>query len=339
MKTPFVSVVIPVYNRSSYLLKAVESVLAQTWADFELLIIDDASTDDTLKTARAVASKDDRIIVIQNTGRHGPGGARNAGLKQARGEWVAFLDSDDVWLPHALEKFCAAAAPDVALIGSDFLMVQTDSDQSYSSKEFVMTTMLSWWSSDRFASKVIDCDSLKAGTSSFSDPRQLQLMTLGNYLWVSTSAVMVRLDHVKKVGGFSDKLLRTEDLGLWLKIIELGRVVFIDDILMRCESGGRSDGISDRYKSYSKKRCHSAYSEACFHLAFIQSLPGRITLDEAGRAFWRERVAALHKICGFHALEEKSSKCLWHYGRALIFSAEQRRILRNMGGRYFKQPW
>src|SRR5687768_12507449 len=91
--SPLVSVVIPAYNREASIVAAIESVLAQSWRDFELLVVDDGSKDGTLAAARSVA--DPRLRVIAAPKNLGAAGARNLGAAEARGDWIAFQDSDD----------------------------------------------------------------------------------------------------------------------------------------------------------------------------------------------------------------------------------------------------
>jgi glycosyltransferase involved in cell wall biosynthesis len=91
---PRLSIIIPVYNVENYLSKCVDSILAQTFIDFECILIDDGSTDNSGKLCDQYAKKDDRIIVIHQK-NSGPSSARNAGLDNARGEWIGFVDSDD----------------------------------------------------------------------------------------------------------------------------------------------------------------------------------------------------------------------------------------------------
>jgi glycosyltransferase involved in cell wall biosynthesis len=100
MFTPSVSIVIPTYNRAHCVARAVESILAQTFRDFEVIVVDDGSEDDT---AEVLAKFGDRIHLIRQENR-GVSGARNAGIRAARGKWVAFLDSDDEWHPTKLER-------------------------------------------------------------------------------------------------------------------------------------------------------------------------------------------------------------------------------------------
>ncbi len=107
-KTPQVSVIIPAYNRADTLAMAVQSVLAQTFHDFEFIIIDDGSADDL---AGALTSFDDpRLRLLTHERRRGAAAARNTGFAAARGDYVAFLDADDEWLPTQLAKQLAVMA-------------------------------------------------------------------------------------------------------------------------------------------------------------------------------------------------------------------------------------
>jgi glycosyltransferase involved in cell wall biosynthesis len=116
--TPVVSVVMPTYNGEKFLRPAIESILNQTLADFELIVIDDASTDSTPRIP--VEFKDDRIRLFRNDCNLGIAGATNRGLAVARGEYVALQDHDDVSLPHRLQTQVdyLGAHPKIALVGS-----------------------------------------------------------------------------------------------------------------------------------------------------------------------------------------------------------------------------
>ncbi len=101
-KRPTVSVIIPTYNRAHLLGRAIESVLDQTYQDFEIIVVDDASADETEEVVKSFG--DDRINHIRHQKNKGGSAARNTGIKAARGEFIAFLDSDDEWVPKKLEK-------------------------------------------------------------------------------------------------------------------------------------------------------------------------------------------------------------------------------------------
>ena len=114
MSLPLVSVVIPTYNRANIVTKAVDSILAQTYTDYEIIVVDDGSVDDTREV---LARYGDRIRYIfqQNSG---VSAARNAGILSAMGRWITFLDSDDEWLPTKLEKQIQIATNNPSIVAS-----------------------------------------------------------------------------------------------------------------------------------------------------------------------------------------------------------------------------
>ena len=118
--SPAVSIIIPVYNAQKYLEETLQSVLAQTFQDFEIILIDDGSTDGT---PEIIEKYSDRTICLKNDHR-GPASSRNLGLEAARGSLIAFLDADDLWLPTKLEKQVAImlAQPQFGLITCDASM-------------------------------------------------------------------------------------------------------------------------------------------------------------------------------------------------------------------------
>ena len=101
---PSISVIVPVYNAASCLHRSLRSVLRQTLPDFELIVVDDCSTDESAKILMGYRALDDRIRVFSTTRNGGPGAARNVGLGHARGRYIAFLDSDDFWMKNKLER-------------------------------------------------------------------------------------------------------------------------------------------------------------------------------------------------------------------------------------------
>lgn len=102
MKNSFISVIVPVYNRADLISETIESILNQTYKNFELIIVDDGSTDNTEEVIGKF--KDSRIKYIKTDNWGGPARPRNIGIKKAKGEYIAFCDDDDIWLPEKLEK-------------------------------------------------------------------------------------------------------------------------------------------------------------------------------------------------------------------------------------------
>ena len=102
--TPKVSIVMPAYKAEEYVGEAIDSVLEQTFPDWELIIVDDCSADKTADIAYQYAETEPRIIVIENDTNLGAAGTRNKGIAHSSGEWIAFLDCDDIWRNEKLEK-------------------------------------------------------------------------------------------------------------------------------------------------------------------------------------------------------------------------------------------
>jgi len=120
MASPYFSIIIPCYNAQSTLGAAVDSVLSQDYTDFEIIIVDDASSDWSFALAQELTEKDERVRLIALADNNGPAVARNKAIEEARGKYLMFLDSDDIYEPGLLSKVQAASAeePDVVIWGN-----------------------------------------------------------------------------------------------------------------------------------------------------------------------------------------------------------------------------
>lgn len=112
---PIVSIIVPVYNTEQYIYECIDSILAQSFSDFELVLVDDGSTDQCPMICDFYASKDSRIKTIHQKNQ-GQGAARNTGVKQSKGEWICFVDSDDIIHPQMIEQLYMATIDSKALI-------------------------------------------------------------------------------------------------------------------------------------------------------------------------------------------------------------------------------
>ncbi len=138
---PLVSVVIPTHNRAHVVCEAVESVLAQTVQDFEVIVVDDGSKDDTLDRLADLRLPSPKFRVIRHEKNRGAQAARNSGARIAKGEWLSFLDSDDKLLPTSLEiRLNAAATADVEVVHSDCYVSTHDVPQ----RLFGVTPLSGW---------------------------------------------------------------------------------------------------------------------------------------------------------------------------------------------------
>jgi len=128
---PEVSIIIPAYNSEAYIAQALESILNQTYKNLEIILVDDASTDSTIKIARNF--DDRRLKIISNKQNHGVSYSRNCGIKAAKGNWIALLDSDDWYAPERLEKLLKVAqAENADLVGDDLNLIRDRELQPWS---------------------------------------------------------------------------------------------------------------------------------------------------------------------------------------------------------------
>jgi glycosyltransferase involved in cell wall biosynthesis len=214
-----VSIIIPTFNRAALVAEAVASVLAQSRQGFELLVVDDGSSDRTLRVLEALPSP---ITIIHHAQRRGVSAARNSGIKAARGEWLAFLDSDDCWLPGKLEKQLTflAANPAVRICQTEELWLRRGVRVNPRRRH------------------------QKKGGWIFQPSLELCL--------VSPSAVILHRQILQEIGLFDESLLACEDYDLWLRIAWRYPIELIPEALI-IKRGGHPDQLSaqwglDRYR-------------------------------------------------------------------------------------------
>ena len=192
---PKISVIIPAYNVAPYIGETLESVFAQTFTDFEVIVINDGSPD-TEEFERVLTPFRERIRYLTQENR-GASAARNAGLRAAHGEFVAFLDADDFWLPSYLEDQIAVIRErNCDLVCADALIVGESPDAGRSYFEAVMEAALP---------KAVTFLDLLSGERS-----------------LITSGVLVRREHILEVGLFDEKLRNAQDFDLWLRLARRG---------------------------------------------------------------------------------------------------------------------
>ena len=129
---PLVSIIAPCYNAASFISQAIESVLAQLFGNWEMLIVDDCSSDDSLVIIQKYAEQDSRIRYLKTDEPSGsPTLPRNKGIKEAKGRYIAFLDSDDMWLPNKLsDQLKVFEKSEVAIVFSNYEKVNLDGERS-----------------------------------------------------------------------------------------------------------------------------------------------------------------------------------------------------------------
>lgn len=205
LKEPIISVLMSCYNASAYLAEAIESILAQTYGDYEFILIDDGSTDDTGDIIREYATRDRRIVVVakRNTGlTH----SLNVGLSLAKGHLVARMDADDISLPERFQVQVSwlGCRADVGVLGT--------------------------------GCRFIDASGKATGTtlSAFADHDTIlhQITTPGRGVSIVHPSVMMRKDVILCAGGYNERMLAAQDSDLWLRVCGMCKLQVIPDVLL-----------------------------------------------------------------------------------------------------------
>jgi len=247
------SIIIPVYNASGFIKDTLDSVKNQTYKNYEVLVTNDGSTDNTEKVLEEYRSFNPEFPLYLNTQKNsGVSSARNNSVSRAKGNYVAFLDQDDLWFPEKLEKVAEVLSsnPDIDVLYHEALIVGWRKGNDY----------------------------FKYGA--LKEPFYLDLLFNGNKISVSTATV--KLEKLKKAGGFSKVYIYSEDYDLWIRLAKEGaNFYYLPDFLSKYIwwSGSESNKVEnmtneklaileDNYKlileekKYDKKNINRKYKRA-----------------------------------------------------------------------------
>jgi glycosyltransferase involved in cell wall biosynthesis len=205
---PKVSVVIPTYNRGNEITETIESVLAQTYKDFEIIVVNDGSTDNSAEVLTALQNAGKIRYVSQENA--GPSKARNRGLAEVKGEYVAFLDDDDLWPPDKLQWQVEAMEFEPKLVAV------------YGKFEIMGKEHIRW----------IDYDNAPGGMIR-------EEFCKGNYVG-SPGVAMIRTASVKSISGFDVALAGAADWDLWIRLSDLGPSRFVNRVALRYRLHGNN---------------------------------------------------------------------------------------------------
>ena len=227
MDTHLVSIITPTYNCSRFIVETIRSVLAQTYQNWEMIISDDCSTDGTKEIVAPFVEADKRIKYICNDRNSGAAVTRNNALRLAKGKWIAFLDSDDLWAPDKLER-----------------QIRFMEEHGY---RFSYTKYLE-----------IDDDSLPTGIF-VSGPKHVSKYGMRNFCWPGCLTVMY---DATKVGLIQiEDIKKNNDYAMWLKVICKADCYLLDECLASYRRG-RSGSISTHSYSTLIKWHYKVWHEA-----------------------------------------------------------------------------
>ena len=273
MKTPLVSVIIPTYNRAKLLGRAVESVLDQTMPDHEIIIVDDGSTDDTHRTAAGFG----RVIRYFRQANAGPGAARNRGIESARGEWIAFLDSDDRWMPEKLL---------IQLNETERLGALCSFHDSSHPACCGRPETPSW---NRYIHETIR-EMEPIGTGTIPDP-----YTILRRCWhfFILSSMIIRRATLRRFGGFDPSFRTNQDIELYFRLAPFDPIGYIDRVLLEYFPGpNRSYEVASRLTGMLRRNGTS--SKVCIYHDKLAVL--RKTLEERRSVGDLERCTILETL-------------------------------------------
>lgn len=211
----FISVIIPAYNRAHTLERALNSVYQSDYKDFEVIVVDDGSTDSTQTLLHRLKAEYPNLRVLSQVNR-GVSAARNRGVKSAHGDWVAFLDSDDEWFPQKLARQVEFAQnfPQYRLIHSEEIWIRNDVRVNPKRKHRK-------WAGEVFRECVEMC-------------------------FISPSTAMIERDYFIELGGFDESFIVCEDYDLWIKASLRGPIGLVSEPLIQ-KYGGHEDQLSTKF--------------------------------------------------------------------------------------------
>jgi len=295
-----ISVTMSAYNTEGFIAEAVESILAQSFRDFELIVVDDGSTDGTLAILESYAARDPRMRVFSKP-NGGISSGRNRALQEARGEWIAVMDADDVCLPQRLERQLAfvEANPDVA-VASAFVYNIDDKGK-----------VIAQYRSPLTERAVVEAHIRQNRLLSFHHP-----------------AVLMRRDVVMAVGGYRSQFDMLEDCDLWNRIAETGHGLLVQpEYLVKYRVHGKSHSVS-RVRQLALKRRWLA--DCMLHRRRGAAEPS-----------WEVFLAARRRLPWTTRLSEDRKDLSWIFYKQAVSAYVQKRphrLATNLGGALLLSP-
>lgn len=267
-KQPLVSAIIPTKNRSELLKRAVDSVLEQTWINYEIVVVDDASDDDTPILLKKFAAAHKNIKVIRNETSKGAAASRNIAIEHAGGKYIAGLDDDDYWRPKRLELL-------MEKFDDEYSAVTSNDRMDFGHKEIV-------W-------------------------KKKPLITLQDLLYYNQvgNQVLTKKEYITEVGGYDESLPAAQDYDLWIRLVHdfgpvktaphtLQVVTMSDDRKSITTSGNKPDGyracfekhkhmMNAEQKTYQKYRLKLAEDKHVSWAEMLRSVPAHLLFKEVTR--------------------------------------------------------
>lgn len=298
MESDLVSIVMPAFNAEKHIRASIDSVLAQTYSNFELIIINDASTDGTASLLNQF-SAEPRVRLITNNSNLGLPSTRNKGIQVASGKYVALLDSDDIWLPEFLQNQVAIlhSNPEISLLGCDFDFIDQDGQDITEEKVLEQRKLIN----------------KNCGFIEYDLAYLIKTSPLIPSTWVSTKS------NFLKLGLFDPDLRVCEDHALILAMSMIGKVCETTEVMAKYRKHeGQLTSKHDLFLEYRAKAFES----------FLQKFPG--VASQLPRGVFNARMAELQRQAADHYFWNTNNfdNARYSYLRALRFTHPKHRFNR-----------
>lgn len=307
-EAPSISIVIPAYNHGRFLEATLRSVQAQTFSDWECVVVDDGSTDDTPIVARRIADEDARFSTV-TVDNGGESAARNRGflLTDPRSEYVTFMDSDDVWLPHALRALLSALEADPDAIGAHGLAEEIDVDGRRTA-----------WSHVDFGRNRMGVERGRLVRWPLDRPSSFDVFICGNVLF-PPGLVLCRRDAYRRAGRFDEARRGGADWDMLIRLSRFGSLVFMNEVILHYRRHASNMGAAAGIEN-------EAWLVRCkgFHSPDNTSEHRRIARS-GWRAYQRLMMRARVRDAADHLRERRGKAALGQIARVPVHAA---RLLR-----------
>lgn len=305
INSPLVSVIIPTFNRSAFIERAILTVLNQSFRDLEVIVVDDGSTDNTYHIVKSLKLKDSRILYIRNEQNRGAQSARNTGIRAARGIFIGFLDSDDEWLPFKLESQLRVFENSCTSVG----VVYGGFRWRYDSGAFTKDQM------PRFHGNIYS-DALRG--------------------WIAdTNTLLIKKTLLLSAGLWDERIRAYQEWDLCIRLAKKAEFAFVNDILAIYHNHSGVTISKDRLRS-----AHGYLDVVISHYAEISHVLGRPALAEHLLTAGQHFMNASHFNCGVLLFKESLRVCPLHVKSLTflfltIFGAECYNYLLSLGNRIY----
>lgn len=204
-----VSIIIPTYNRAEAVQRAIDSALGQTLSDIEVIVVDDASSDNTGSVVEKI--EDSRLVYVTHEVNRGGSAARNTGIDHSQGDYIAFLDSDDSWKPTKLEKQVA----ELESRSAEWIAAYCDFRQ-------------------KRPNQVVECidNRIRRPTGLEGGEELIDRILLRTFAHGGASTLLVDAAAVERIDGFNPAFQRHQDLEFLIRLLQVGKLAYVDEILV-----------------------------------------------------------------------------------------------------------